>query len=142
MGVWITLGVGNTEITPERLKQKVESSSPRWANYNEDLKSQIGSTPVARWKGEPVRAFIKDGGATIVFKIEGYWAETPVNLPLLARDPLGFVWREANSQRIGDEVTYTFPLQSKLSTSGLWLEIQYPHHTKRIVFDAQGTWTQ
>ena len=143
-GVWVTLVTMDGEITPEQLQEKVLACAPRWANYNEDLKGQIGSTPVARWKGEPVRASIEGGQATVVFSIEGYWVDTAVQLPVLAREPLGDVMRATRSHGNGSEVSYFFALKPEvISGSGsVWLEIQYPHHIKRIVFDSAGFWSK
>ncbi len=128
------------DITPEELQERVLLSKPVWTNYNEDIKGQIGSTPVARWKGQPVRAFIGEEQVEVIFELEGLWSSTDVNLPILAREPLGDVLVPLKSHREGQEVTYIFPLKQEVTKSSAWLEIQYPHNIKRLVFDSTGNW--
>ena len=128
------------DITPEELQERVLLSKPVWTNYNEDIKGQIGSTPVARWKGQPVRAFIGEEQVEVIFELEGLWSSTDVNLPILAREPLGDVLVPLKSHREGQEVTYIFPLKPEVTKSSAWLEIQYPHNIKRLVFDSSGNW--
>ena len=144
LGFWISSGSIENDISPDVLAERVMSCTPAWANYNEDLKGKIGSTPVARWKGQPIRAFIEGHTATIVFKLEGYWTTTEVQLPVLVREPLGDVLEAVASRRNGVEVSYTFPLKPEVVSEGggTWLEIQYPHRTQRIVFDSTGSWSK
>jgi hypothetical protein len=100
---WAFLGnsTGNSELSLEELSTLVSKCNPIWANYNEDLKGQIGSTPVARWKGKPVRASIEENKAIVVFAIEGYWADLDVFLPILAREPLGDIAEAHQIRRTG-----------------------------------------
>ena len=64
--------ISSEQITPEELRYRVESTTTDWANYHEDLKRYIGSTPVARWKGKPTKSWIEGDTISIVFEISGY----------------------------------------------------------------------
>lgn len=128
------------DITSEELQKRVLLSKPVWTNYNEDIKGQIGSTPVARWKGQPLRASIGEEQVEVIFVLEGLWSSTDVNLPILAREPLGDVLVPLKSHREGQKVTYIFSLKPEVTKSSAWLEIQYPHNIKRLVFDSSGNW--
>ena len=143
-GAWVTFNNLGGEISPQLLEERVLACTPRWANYNEDLKGQIGSTPVARWRGEPVRASIEEGQATLIFAIEDYWVQTAVHLPVLLREPLGEVLTAHSIDRSGYEVSYHFALKPEVTSGSgsVWLEVQYPHHIKRIVFNSSGSWAK
>ncbi|MFP6615639.1 MAG: hypothetical protein VCB26_04485 [Candidatus Hydrogenedentota bacterium] len=129
----------NDEISPDELRRRVEATTTDWANYHEDLKGQIGSTPVARWKGEPVSSRIEGNTLSIVFEVSGYWAEAEVNLPLIILDPLGKTYANSDSIRVGSMVTYTFLISGDESPRVPWIELKYPHATRRIVY-AEEMW--
>lgn len=122
-----------TDISDEELRKRVANANPDWANYHEDLKGQIGSTPIARWKGEPIQASINGSTITVIFHVTGYWAEAGANLPLLIRDPFGKTYADTASTRVGNEVTYTFALPSA-DVDIDWFELSYPNASRRIAF--------
>lgn len=131
------------EIPVEELRQRVQESDPIWANYHEDLKAQIGSTPVARWVGEPVGARIVGSEVHVDFRLTGLWSELEFPLPMLVRNHLGTVVRESsaaqgNSAQGNSVMTYIFPLSDGVSP---WVDLQYPHYTRKIVFNADGVWS-
>lgn len=130
-----------TEVPVEELARRVQASVPNWANYQEDLKGQLGSTPVARWKGRPIRAHAGGAEITVVFEVSGPWAEYDFALPVLLKDHLGAVYRNSSASRTGPEVEYVF--QMKDHTQGAtvpWVEIAYPHNLQRLAFSDKGTW--
>lgn len=130
----ITLTGPADEISADELRRRVEATSTDWANYHEDLKAQIGSTPVARWKGEPVSSRVEGNTIFIVFDVFGYWAETDVNLPLIIRDPLGKTVSNNSSTRNRSEVTYTFDLPGDDSSKIPWILLKFPNTTRRIAY--------
>jgi len=136
---FITLTDPADDISSDELRRRVEATSTDWANYHEDLKGQIGSTPVARWKGEPVSSRVEGSTIYIVFEVSGFWAETDVNLPLIIRDPFGKTFADDGGTRIGSNVTYTFSVSGDDLARIPWIELRYPHSTRRIVY-AEGKW--
>ena len=131
-----------TEVSREELAGRVQRSTPRWANYQEDLKGQLGSTPVARWKGRPIRA--RAGGAelSVVFEVTGAWASYDFALPVLLKDHLGAVYRNSSASRTGSEVEYLFRMRDHVQgTTPPWVEIAYPHNFQRLAFSDDGTWS-
>lgn len=137
--VAVIVGTPTEEIDKQELRRRVNSTFTDWANYHEDLKAQIGSTPVARWKGQPVRSHIENNTISIVFQVTGYWAETDVNLPLLIRDPLGRTFPETTSTREASDVTYIFRIPGNDNVQIPWIELRYPHATRRIAY-TDGSW--
>ena len=130
-----------TEILPEELAARVLQSAPKWADYQEDIKGHLGATPVARWRGEPVRARIDGADAIVIFEVSGVWATYDFALPVLLKDHLGNVYRNRSSIRIGSEVEYRFLLKDRVEgTSVPWIEVAYPHHFQRLALSPEGTW--
>lgn len=129
-------------VPAQELAERVAASNPEWANYQEDIKSQIGAKSVAEWVGEPVSAAIAGTVATVVFDLEGPWAVRSVGLPILLREPFGGVHLPASATVEGGGITYEFNLPQEFLTSPLpWIEIKYPHHERRLALDAQGHWS-
>ncbi len=129
------------EVSTEELARRVQRSFPEWADYQEDLKGDLGSTPVARWEGRPVRARVAGSEVSIVFEVSGPWAEYDFALPILLKDHLGKVYRNNETRRTGSEVAYTFRLRDHVEgTSVPWMEIAYPHNLQRLAFSDDGTW--
>ena len=130
------------DLSTEELAQRVQRSFPDWADYQEDLKAQLGATPVARWEGAPLRARVAGDEVTVVFEVSGPWAEYDFALPILIKDHLGMVYRNNAARRTGPEVEYTFQLKDRVEgTSVPWVEIAYPHHFQRIAFSDEGEWS-
>lgn len=127
------------DIPVEEIQTRIDESNPDWANYHEDLKAQIGATPVAKWHGLPVSAKLADGSLHITFTLEGYWIENQLVIPLLIRDNLGHVTSETGATLDGTAITYTFSVSQDPPPP--WVELQYPHATRRIAFDTNGAWS-
>jgi hypothetical protein len=136
--VWMIVVNPVEEISPSELRNRVIATKTDWANYQEDLKGQIGSTPVARWQGDLVQSRVLDRVVEIDFKVRGFWSQTDVNLPLLIRGPLGKTYSDTSSFRKGDIVTYSFRIESGTSQLS-WIELKYPHATRRIAY-TNGLW--
>lgn len=129
-------------ISPEELAERVSASRPEWANYHEDLKAQVGVTPVAEWQGEPIYATQTGRQLDITFDISGTWSQRDMALPILVRDPFGGVRRDVHAKREKNKVTYRFVIDPSAEHAPVpWVEIQYPHHERRIVFSEEGTWS-
>jgi len=130
------------DVSTEELAQRVQRSFPDWADYQEDLKGQLGSTPVARWEGAPLRARVAGDEVTVVFEVSGPWADYDFALPILIKDHLGKAYRNNAARRNGLEMEYTFQLKDRVEgTSVPWVEIAYPHHIQRIAFSDKGKWS-
>lgn len=131
-----------TDVPVEEIAERVAKSLPKWANYQEDIKGQIGSTPVARWKGEPVEARVDGSDVFVTFELSGAWAQYDFALPVLLKDHLGKVYQKRDATRNGTRVEYRFQLTNRVEGASLpWVEVAYPHHFERIAFSAQGTWS-
>jgi len=128
-------------LSSEELARRVAASRPEWANYQENIKGQIGATPVAEWDGEPIAASASESSLEITFRLSGPWASRELALPVLVRDPYGALHRHERAVRDGSLVRYYFAREQPTNSSPLaWVEILYPHHEDRIVFDAAGKW--
>ena len=126
----------------EELAARVQRSVPRWANYQEDLKGQLGSTPVARWKGRPIRARVSGAEASVVFEVSGPWASYDFALPVLLKNHLGPGYRNDSARRTGSEVEYVFGMRDHVEGTAVpWVEIAYPHNYRRLAFSEDGTWS-
>ena len=131
--IWTVLADPAQELSESELRDRVNKTRTDWANYHEDLKGQIGSTPVARWKGEPTQSRVQENTIEIDFEISGYWTQTEVNLPILIRDPLGKTYPDTSSTRKDGIVTYSFRIPSGTDQLS-WIELKYPHATRRIAY--------
>jgi len=130
------------EISAEELADRVQRSVPAWADYQEDLKGQLGATPVARWQGRPIRAQVDGESVSIVFEVSGAWAEYDFALPVLIKDHLGKSYRNTGARRTNSEVEYLFQIAGHVAGTTLpWVEIAYPHHLERLAFSQEGAWT-
>lgn len=72
------------------------------------------------------------------FRLTGLWSKLEFPLPVLVRDHLGNVMRESGATQGDSVMTYVFPLSDGVSP---WVDLQYPHYTRKIVFDADGVWS-
>ncbi len=130
-----------TEVSTDELALRVQRSVPRWANYQEDLKAQVGSTPLARWEGSPIRARVAEDEVTVAFEVSGAWADYDFALPVLLKDHLGKVYRNHAARRTNSEVEYIFRLADRSEGASIpWVEIAYPHNFQRLAFSDEGTW--
>jgi len=130
------------EISEEDLAGRVLRSVPDWADYQEDLKGQLGATPVARWQGRPLRAQVEGDKVSIVFEVSGAWAEYDFALPVLIKDHLGKSYRNNAAHRTDSEVEYLFQISGRVEGTSLpWIELAYPHHLERLAFSQEGAWT-
>ena len=129
-------------VPAQELAERIAASEPEWANYQEDIKSQIGAKPVAEWMGEPISVAIEGTVATVTFELEGPWALRDFGLPILLREPFGGIHLPASATVETSRIAYQFNLPQEFLTSPLpWVEIKYPHHERRLALDADGTWT-
>lgn len=125
----------------EELRKRVETSTPLWANYEEDIKAQIGATPAAQWEGKPVSARIDGANLYVDFEIAGPWVARKLALPLLAHDPLGNTYQNTGAEIDGAQTIYVFVLTEDAARDGLpWVDLKYPHHERRLVFSDDGDW--
>lgn len=122
-------------IDETALRARIQASMPTWESYQEDIKGQLGARPAAEWRGELTGARIAaDGAVDVLFRIEGPWAERDLGVPILVRDPELRVTRAAETIREDGLRVYRVPLAGAASLP--WIEVQYPHHTRRIGLDA------
>ena len=126
------------EPTLEEVRARIEESEPAWANYLEDLKGQIGSAPVAKWRGEITSARASEGQVKVNFEIREYWLENAMAIPMLIRDNVGYVTRESSAEFEDSITSYTFEVRQQSAPP--WIEIQYPGSTRRLLFGTDGEW--
>ena len=132
---------GSNQVSPEELAARVAESRPEWANYQEDLKAQVGVTPLAEWEGKPLSARHEGRDLHITFQVDGPWSERDVALPILLRDPFGNARRNLSAECQGRSVVYRFYFPDIARDAPLpWVEIQYPGRERRLVFSEQGEW--
>lgn len=132
---------GRAAVSLEELQRRIETSAPRWANYQEDIKGQIGAAPAAEWEGKPISARIDGANLRVEFEIAGPWEARELALPLLAHDPLGNTYQNTAALFEGARVTYVFTLAEVPARGTLpWVEIKYPHRERRLVFSDTGVW--
>jgi hypothetical protein len=124
--------------TQDELAALVAQARPVWANYGEDLKAELGATPVAQWAGRPTSAQIENDRIQIEFELEAPWTGYPFGMPILMRDPLGRVHRPVGYAAHA----YEFQLEGFAPGAVIaWIEIRYPpNEERRIVFDQTGNW--
>ena len=118
------------------LATRVKAAHPDWPDYQEDMKGQVGAGPVAEWVGEPVAAY-QDGKDVVVrFRLTGPWVKRDLSLPILLRDPVLKVYRHASAARHGDITDYRFHVSDQDERVLPWVEVKYPHHTRRLTLTA------
>lgn len=123
------------------LAERIAASNVTWANYEEDIKAQIGAIRAAEWTGEPVEAAVNGGRLKVVFVLSEPWATRDVYMPLLVRTHLGTVAGMEAGRRLGEgQVEYLFPIESEPGNPPPWVEVKYPHGERRMSFDDSGTW--
>lgn len=121
----------SSPIDEAQLAAWVRESQPTWDSYQEDIKGQLGARAAAQWQGEFVEARHTAGDSVeIVFKVVGPWATRDVAMPILVRDPELGVTRLAETTAEGALRIYHLTLDG--AEAPPWLEVQYPHHTRRV----------
>jgi hypothetical protein len=132
----------NTQsISLSELSRRVATSRPSWQSYQEDIKGQIGATPVAEWAGIPIEVNRESSGVRVVFRLSGAWATREQAMPVLLRDALGNVYRDSSAERAGDRCTYLFEIPERVGRSGMpWVEIMYPDGNQRVTLSEDGHW--
>jgi hypothetical protein len=117
---------------------RVASAKPSWESYQEDIKGQIGARAAAQWEGEAARAWTEAGAVFVQFQLAGPWVERSVSVPVLLRDPSLAVHRAAEVTREGALTTYRFDLPDLEERMLAWVEVHYPHHTRRMMPERPG----
>lgn len=138
--IYASLVPGKT-VSPAEVTERCRASQPEWRSYDEDVKSQIGATPVAAWSADPVAVQATPSSYALTFTLRGVWLDYDAVLPVLVRDPFGQVLRSTAVTREGDHITYQFPVDNAGAVAP-WLEIRYPRHERRVQLDAQGYWAE
>lgn len=128
-------------VSPAEVADRCRASQPEWRTYDEDVKAQIGATPVAAWSGVPLSVQASPGAYVLTFELSGVWLAYDADLPVLVRDPFGQVLRKATVTRSGPQVTYTYAVDNAGAIAP-WLEIRYPRQERRVQLDAQGHWAE
>lgn len=129
-------------LDPGDLMRRAALSNPDWANYQEDIKAQIGAAPVAQWRGHPVAVRREGALIHVTFRLEGPWAERAMVIPVLLRDPFGNETRHRGYEFTAPDVVYTFQLADEAARAPLpWVMVKYPHHEDRLPLDSDGEWT-
>lgn len=142
LGLCVILAACDPDIDVDKLRQRIDQSQPTWQSYQEDIKGQVGATPVAQWKGRPVETRHEGATVSVLFAIESPWADYGVAVPILLRDPMGGVYRNASATHAAGVTTYVFELREDSGRSSLpWLEIKYPHHEQRLALNPEGQWS-
>lgn len=137
LAYWVT----GAPIDETALARRVAESVPQWANYQEDIKGQIGARAVAQWRGTLVSAEWTGAALEAEFELFGPWAGRDVALPILCHTPSGKFLRSAEAARDGMVVRYRFPAGDEESVlRPAWVELKYPHEERRIAFDEKGRW--
>ena len=136
---FLSIQTPNEEWSIPDLQEKVVKSRPEWANYHEDLKEDFEASPVALWVGEPVKARIDGKVLLLDFDVTGDWQDIDVYLPILIRDHLGKVVLNSAASQHDGAVRYTFAITDPDTP---WVEVQYPHQIRRIVFNQDQSWSR
>jgi hypothetical protein len=114
-------------VQPASLAARVEAADPTWANYDEDVKAQVGARGFSEWRGEPVSARREGDVLQVEVALEGPWAGRSVALPLLLRTPLRVTYAPADAAVASGKATYRFELGREDAEASLsWVELRYP----------------
>lgn len=130
-------------VSEQELASRTRSSQPAWQNYEEDIKAQIGATPVAQWQGAPIEVRRDGDRLYVTFRLSGPWAQRDIAIPVLLRDPLGRTYQNVRAQRDGHVVTYVFPLFGEDPAVPLaWVKLRFPGTERRIALSGGGAWQE
>ncbi|MCF6285408.1 MAG: hypothetical protein L3K26_09490 [Candidatus Hydrogenedentes bacterium] len=132
--------LNSRELASDELARRCAASRPAWNGYQEDVK-EIGTRPVAQWRGHPTALTLSGGTVHLVFELGAPWDAWDAVLPVLLKTPEGQVLQNVRHERNGSSRTYVFFLSSASETPvPPWLEIQYPHTRQRLYLNAHGAW--
>jgi hypothetical protein len=130
----------NRPITEEELARRVQQCAPSWSNYDEDLKAQLGATPVAEWEGELEGVGWEASALTVSFALTGDWAKRDIGIPVLVKLPVGETVRSGSFSRNGSMAIYRFP--TPLDSPPQWVVVRYPFYgERRVVLSKDGHWS-
>lgn len=124
------------KINETELAALAGKAHPVWTNYQEDIKAQIGATPVAQWRGTPRHAWKDAEGIHVQFDIEGAWKKRACVIPILIRDNGGTEYLSPKGVVEQGTVTYTFPSASLNSVFANTIEIKYPNEERQLVLES------
>lgn len=128
-------------LDEEQLRARVEASRPTWESYQEEVKAQVGATPVAMWEGSIDEVRAESGRVTVVFRIAEPWSELSVAMPVLLRDPFMNTHAASSVEAGGGRATYVFEVPEASSSGSLaWVEVKYPRGSRRVALSAEGVW--
>lgn len=138
--MWFCAGCTPT-IPDDELARRCAASQPSWQSYPEDVKAQIGASPIAEWQGTPSQAQYDQGRFRVTYALQGPWAHRSVAVPILLQDPTGRVHRNVLAECASGRVVYSFDLsKTDEETVPAWVELKFPHGTKRISLSERGEW--
>ncbi|MFO7974396.1 MAG: hypothetical protein R6V12_07170 [Candidatus Hydrogenedentota bacterium] len=129
----------HTPMSEKELARRVAQSDPRWNNYDEDLKAQLGAAAVAEWEGNLIRIQWASGVLQVSFSIRGPWAERDFAIPILLQFPNNQTLRNETAVRDGKRVTYRY--STSFEEPPQWVAVRYPFYgERRIVLSEEGLW--
>lgn len=132
---------GAVNYSEAELERRAVASHPDWANYEEDLKADLGARAVAEWEGRPRRLRLVGSGIEVDFSIEGAWANRTFAIPILLRDNIGHMRRNTSVGIRDGLVTYGFEqIYGTDRPDPVWIELRYPDAEQRFVLDTAGQW--
>ncbi len=141
LGCMVYMLRGSLDVSPKELAKRCARSAPAWQNYPEDIKAQIGATPVAQWHGELVSVSRANATIQIAFNVTGAWRHRAMAIPVLLREPHGGIHCSKQIRHLNEQTVYLFELPHEMRQAALtWLEVRFPHGTKRIVLASDGSW--
>lgn len=120
-------------LSEQDLADRTRFSQPTWQSYQEDIKAQIGATPVAQWQGTPTRAWTDHGTLYVAFDITGPWAKRDFALPILVQDPGGHIAQSTIIQYQDGATIYVF---NDVADAPAWITVRYPHGERRMIPEA------
>ena len=128
-------GACTLKTDDSELATRTVNARPAWANYQEDIKAQIGATPVAQWQGTPRRAWQDSQGIHVQFVLKSPWDKRTCTIPVLIRDSGGTISQSIKGIIENNALTYTFPPSPLAVVSSASIEIKYPHDERRLVLE-------
>jgi hypothetical protein len=130
--VFCTLAACSPPLDAEALRAHAAQATPTWDNYDEDLKAQLGATPVALWMGHPLSFIVHPTGIEVLFAVSGPWKELQAQVPVLLRTPEGVVCPpvQAETQTAGHR--YFFVLPEEFEAAPPWIELRFPRGERRL----------
>ena len=125
-------------LDASELQQRCAEAQPAWDDYDEDLKAQIGATPVALWEGTPLQAWQTAAGVEVSFRLSGPWGEVAALLPVLLRTPEGEVYQSRPGASSGVDRVYFFSMQKSAEVMLPWVDLRFPREERRLYLRTPG----